>query len=58
MEQDHRNKILNNLDRLVQYTKYDVLVEACLEHQLLFRVMVDRIQVRIFSVIFSVEKKK
>lgn len=45
MEQEHRTKILCNIDKLVKFTNYDILVRACLEQQLLFKVMVDKIQV-------------
>lgn len=45
MEQEHRTKILSNIDKLVKFTNYDVLVKACLDQQLLYKVMVDKIQV-------------
>lgn len=47
MEQEHRTKILSKIDRLVSYTKFDILVRACLHHQLLSEETVDNIQVRI-----------
>lgn len=45
MEQEHRAKILSNIDRLVNFTNYDALLRVCLEHQLLYKVMVEKIQV-------------
>lgn len=46
MEQEHRTKILSKIDRLVNYTKFDILVRACLYHKLLSEETVDNIQVR------------
>lgn len=59
MEQEHRTKILSKIDRLVNYTKFDILVRACLHHQLLSEETVDNIQVRInknFTVFFLSSK--
>lgn len=56
MEQEHRTKILSKIDRLVNYTKFDILVRACLYHKLLSEETVDNIQVRMnknLTVFFS-----
>lgn len=47
MEQEHRNRIRSNIEKLMEFTEYDELMEACLKHQLLFDSMRDQIEVRI-----------
>lgn len=49
MEQEHRTKILNNIDELIRSTNYGVLVRACLSQNLLSQLMVDKIQVSDFK---------
>lgn len=44
MEQEHRDKILNNIDRLMRYTSYENLMEACLKYQLLYAEMQENIE--------------
>lgn len=45
MERDHRNKIINNIDKLVQSTTYDDLMKECIDRKLLFDVMKREIEV-------------
>lgn len=47
MEQEHRNKIRNNIEKLMEFTEYAELMEACLKYQLLFDPMRDQIEVQI-----------
>lgn len=49
MEQEHRIKIRNNIEKLMEFTEYDELMEACLKHQLLYDSMRDQIEVRIIT---------
>lgn len=44
MEQEHRDKILNNIDRLMKYTSYDNLMEACIKNHLLYAEMQENIE--------------
>lgn len=50
MEQEHRSKIIDNLDRLIENTNYDELMNACLKNQLLIDVMREQIEVYIFYI--------
>lgn len=47
MEQQHRDHILKNMDRLIKYTSYDKLMDACIKSELLFDVMQEQIEVNI-----------
>lgn len=44
MEQEHRDKILNNIDKLIQYTTYENLMDACINNRLLFAEMQESIE--------------
>lgn len=48
MDNEDRQKILQNIDRLIQCTKYDALMEQCMKRGLLFDVMQEQIEVRIY----------
>lgn len=50
MEQEHRTKILSNIDKLIRFTNYDFLVRACLSQNLLSQLIVDEIQVSVGTV--------
>lgn len=45
MQEEHREKIRRNIDKLKLYTNYEVLMDACLKRELLFDVMRDSIEV-------------
>lgn len=45
MEQADRDKILQNIEKLVQYTEYNELMQQCIERKLLFDVMREAIEV-------------
>lgn len=45
MEDADRDKILRNIDKLIQFTKYDVLMKQCIDRGLLFDVMKETIEV-------------
>lgn len=45
MEPAHRNKIVQNIEKLIQHTDYDQLMRQCIEHKLLFDVMQEQIEV-------------
>lgn len=51
MEQEHRTKILSNIDKLIRFTNYDFLVRACLSQNLLSQLIVDEIQVSVGTVV-------
>lgn len=39
--------IRNNIEKLMEFTEYEELMEACLKHQLLYDPMRDQIEVQI-----------
>lgn len=45
MEQADRNKILRNIEKLIQYTDYDELMRQCIERKLIFQEMREQIEV-------------
>lgn len=45
MEDNDRKKILDNINDLVKYTKYDILVKKCLEKKFFFPQMIEEIEV-------------
>lgn len=44
MDQEHRDKIINNIDKLIQYTSYEKLMDACINNQLLYASMQETIE--------------
>lgn len=46
MEQADRDKILQNIEKLIQYTEYNELMQECIERKLLFDVMREQIEVK------------
>lgn len=50
MEQQDRDNILKNIDKLMQFTSYDKLMKECIENKLLFDVMQEQIEVNISQV--------
>lgn len=47
MEQEHRDKIKQNIEKLIQYTDYDELMQECIKRKLLFDVMKEIIEVNL-----------
>lgn len=45
MEQRHRENIMNNIDKLIENTEYDELMDACIKNDLVFKNMRDTIEV-------------
>lgn len=45
MDQADRRKILQNIEKLIQYTDYDELMRECIKRKLLFDVMQEQIEV-------------
>lgn len=45
MEQTDRQTILNNIDKLIEATEFDLLIEKCQNAKLLSNIMVQNIQV-------------
>lgn len=49
MDQNDRDKILNNINRLIEVTDYDLLIEECLNRNILFPQMKEKIEVSIIN---------
>lgn len=47
MEQADRDKILQNIEKLIQYTDYEELMRLCIERRLLYDVMREQIEVNV-----------
>lgn len=45
MEREDRDKILQNIEKLIQYTNYDKLMRQCIDRRLIFDVMQEQIEV-------------
>lgn len=48
MDDGDRQKILLNIDKLMQYTEYNELMEKCLKSELIFYEMKENIEVWMF----------
>lgn len=49
MDQNDRDKILNNINRLIEVTDYDLLIDECLNRNILFPQMKEKIEVSIIN---------
>lgn len=45
MEQADRDKIIQNIEKIIQYTDYDELMRQCIDRKLIFDVMREQIEV-------------
>lgn len=57
MEQEHRDKIKQNIEKLIQYTDYDELMQECINRKLLFDVMKEIIEVNLKLFSDATQKK-
>lgn len=54
MEQADRDKILQNIEKLIQYTDYDELMRHCIDQKLIFDVMREQIEVNLnYSLLYA-----
>lgn len=47
MEQADRDKILQSIEKIIQYTEYDKLMRLCIDQKLIFDVMREQIEVNL-----------